>query len=100
MLDWLRMMFHRLPGVASADEREASRAACALVKARCDCKIRDVGLRAEEANRWVFAVFFDPGPYYISRPSSYKLVEVDKESGNVQEVSEAEADHYRIRGRK
>jgi hypothetical protein len=58
----------------------------------------DALLRADETDRWVFAVFYRPRhPVF---PAPYKVVEVMKRSAVVRELTAPEHDPYLLKGRK
>jgi hypothetical protein len=91
MFKWLKLLCNR-------PAREASQQARAFVEVSGECRTTDVSLRADEAERWVFAVFFQrPLP---SRPTPYTLVAVHKDSREISELRPQEGDRYRPRGYK
>ena len=89
MFNWLRLLVDR-------QVRDASVRARALVERDGELQVVGVSVRADEADRWIFAVFFRA----LQRPMPYRLVAVAKESVAAEYVSEADAYKYRIRGRK
>jgi hypothetical protein len=58
----------------------------------------DVSLIADEADRRVFAVFFQTA--LRQRPAPYKLIAVDKESNDVTELDDLLESRYRLRNYK
>ena len=92
MLKWLQLLIN-----------PAARAACvkakALVAQDPARTVEWAALRADEADRWVFAVFHD-NPALPDMPSPYKLIAVSKHSGDTEELRGAAAKPYRLRGYK
>ena len=91
MFTWLKLLWNR-------QAREASQNARAFMEANGECRATDVSLRADELDRWVFAVFFQ-SPLH-GRPTPYKLLAVSKESSEIAELEPVEADRYRPLGYK
>ena len=79
--------------------KAAAELAVGLVEGDADCiKAVESSLRAEEPDRWVFAVFYERR--LPSCPTPYRLVSVRKPSGPAIEVGNDEFEKYCIRGRK
>lgn len=64
-----------------------------------DWEVNEALLRADEPERWVFAVFYEM-PVQRTRPSPYQLVIVDKKTNEFGEVEPEPDSPYWIRGRK
>jgi hypothetical protein len=56
-------------------------------------------LRADEPQRYVFAVFFEE-PTVMTRPTRYKLVAVSRDFHILEELDPPHESEYWIRGRK
>ena len=91
MLRWLRLL-------TSPAAREASASAKALVASNRECAVEGVALRADELDRWVFAVFYRGRRR--CKPLPYKLIAVTKDSKEATCLNGAEANRYRLRGYK
>jgi hypothetical protein len=64
-----------------------------------EARVHGVSLRAEEAERWVFAVFYTT-PSLIVKPTPYQLVTVSKSTKIAEELPRSSGSPYVIRGRK
>jgi hypothetical protein len=91
MFNWLRVIF-------DAQIRHASRLATAFVRSCDDRTPVAVSLRADEEDRWVFAVFYKEAMPH--RPTPYSLVAVSKDSDKAERVGEEESEVYRLRNYK
>lgn len=98
MVRWLQVMLNKLTKKVPVETAEASAKAVEFIKQNISCVQAGADLRADEPERWVFAVFYR-GPL-PARPTPYKLVVVNKDSKQVNFLSGAEADRYRLRGYK
>lgn len=83
-------------GLFDRPTREAARRAKDFVSESYGYKHLESLCRAEEKNRWVFAVFY----HTPARPAPYILVSVDKGTGAVTKLKDDEAPRYSLRGRK
>ncbi len=59
----------------------------------------DATLRADEKERFVYAVFYEE-PNIISYPADYKIVAVSKNGGNISELELPPTSPYWIKGKK
>ena len=98
MLGWLRLMINKVIQELPAAPAEASAKAVGFVKQDTDCLEGGARLRADESDRWVFAVFYK-GPI-PARPMPYKVVAVTKDSRQASYLDGAGAAKYRLRGYK
>ncbi len=86
--------------LTSKEVNAASRQASDFIQTRhTDWQILESSLRADEAKRHVFAVFYN-GPNRTAIPTSYTLVAVDKLTGTCEELDTSPTSPYWIHDRK
>ena len=89
-----------LRGIFDGEARSAGRIAKNFLRSQCpDLVIQGTRFRAKEPERIVFAVVYDE-PSIRSRPPRYRLVAVDRESGDASFLETTPESPYWIRGRK
>ena len=89
-----RLPFRRSdPALSAARERAEAH----LCRSQPEWQITNARLRADEPDRYVFALFYaDGGPPVV--PGRYRIVAVGKQDGSVRELPLSQDLPYRIRG--
>ena len=88
-----------LLGLLNKSARAAGRTAVAFLQSQNpEFRVHNASLRAEEDERFVFAVFYTT-PDLMVKPTPYRLIVVGRD-GHAEEIDPPRESEYWIRGRK
>lgn len=94
------MDFFGLKILLNSDARAAGRfAVSSVAESNPGFRVHNASLRAEEENRYIFAVFYS-APAHPIRPGPYLLVSVSRDLSSAEVINPAPDSPYWIRGRK